>query len=58
MTDQEFEVFMGLLMCSDPWPMDHVPGSDELMVALADKEAKKRGFENWIVALHEFKVPS
>lgn len=56
MSDEEFVAFMGLMMCSDPWPMDHEPGSFEILEGFADQEAQKRGFMNWIVALHEFKV--
>lgn len=51
MTDIEFKIFMDLLMCSDPWPM--VSGQDE-MTDLADREAKKRGFPDWVTACHLF----
>lgn len=55
MSDEEFRAFLDLMMCSDPWPVD--PGGIEnqsIMLALAEKEAKKRKFENWIVAFYEF----
>jgi len=49
MTDIEFRIFMDLLMVSDPWPL--VSGKDE-MDELADKEAMRRGFDDWIDAYH------
>lgn len=52
MSDLEFKIFMDLLMCSDPWPM--ASGQDE-MEALANKEAVKRGFPDWVTATHLFK---
>lgn len=54
MTDQEFKHFMAWLMCSDPWPVEGDDASRDAMIALADREAKKRGQENWIVAFHDW----
>lgn len=51
MTDQEFRTFMDLMMVSDPWPLGIAEHND--MLGLANREAEKRGYENWIVAYHE-----
>lgn len=59
MDDNEFKAFMDLLMCSDTWPID--PDTDtradrdsqKLLEAYANKEAKKRGFSDWIEATHK-----
>ena len=53
MRDTQFRDFMDLLMCSDPWPV--LDGTQDSLIELADEESKKRGYENWIVAFHEFK---
>jgi len=62
MNDFEYRAFLDLLMCSDPWP---IRGDDwngrsahSTLVALADKEARRRGLQNWIVAFHELKIPA
>lgn len=54
MTDKEYRAFMDLLMCSDPWPVtDQGTGDGQAeLVAFADAEAEKRGFETWIHAFH------
>ena len=56
MTDLEYRMFLDLLMCSDPWPVGTERGSDghEILIEFADKQAHERGFDNWIVAFHEF----
>ena len=56
MFDAEYRVFLDLLMCSDPWPVGTERGNDghEILLKFADKQAKCRGYENWIVAFHEF----
>lgn len=51
MTDEQFKIFLELLMCSDPWPMDH---GHDVMADFADDESRKRGFEDWIDAYHKF----
>jgi len=53
MKDNEFRAFLDLLMCSDPWPVTGDEGvGQSVLTMLADKEAKNRGFENWVVAYH------
>ena len=54
MTDQQFVAFMALLMCSDPWPTQN-PEDRVTLDSVADDEARKRGYENWVVAYFEFK---
>lgn len=53
MNDKEFRAFMDLLMCSDPWPVDD-KNNQAIIEALADKEAKRRQFGDWITAYHMF----
>lgn len=53
MNDKEFRAFLDLMMCSDPWPGD--AHNHTIMLSLANKEAKKRRFDNWITAFHSFK---
>jgi len=56
MSDWEFTQFLKLLMCSDPWPMEGDEGvqTKNTLTSWANKEAQKRGFDNWIQAYHEF----
>lgn len=49
MSDEEFRIFMDLLIVSDPWPLEY--GKDQ-MNDLADSLARDRGYDNWIVAYH------
>jgi hypothetical protein len=49
MTDEQFEAFMALLMCSDHGPLDAL----KILYKFADEEAQKRGFDDWIHAYHE-----
>ena len=72
MDNFQFRAFLDLLMCSDPWPVSQLKpgggrvlkngkrvvdeGNHKTMTDLADEEAKQRGYDNWIVAFHEFKV--
>ena len=52
LTDEQFRSFLNLMMCSDPWPCtedDH-----NYLLGLAAEESKIRGFDDWIVAYHEF----
>ena len=53
MNDAEFVLFLALLMVSDPWPLSDA--AKDVLETLADRESVKRGYENWIVAYHEFK---
>ena len=48
MKRHEFRALLDLLMVSDPWPLDKA--GEVILKAFADKEAKKRGFDNWIEA--------
>lgn len=49
MDDREFRGFLGLLMCSDPWPMSDF---EDALKGLADRMARDRGYDNWIDAYH------
>lgn len=49
MNDEEFKVFVQLLMVSDPWPLEY---GHPMMTDFADNEARKRGFPDWIAAYH------
>ena len=51
MNDNQYRVFLDLMMVSDPWPLEKADG--EILTRLADNEANRRGYENWIVAYHE-----
>ena len=55
MFDKEYRAFLDLFMCSDPWPVGVEGGDDghETLTKFADKQAKCRGYENWVVAYHE-----
>ncbi len=57
MSDNEFKAFMTLLMCSDPWPVpDQGEGDGEAVLKeLAEQEAVKRGYTDWISAYHHFR---
>ena len=50
MNDAEYRAFLDLLMCSDPYPCQ----GEEILKNLADHEARKRDFEDWIAAYHFF----
>ena len=52
MKDIEYRAFLDLLMCSDPWPVNNFPHSQEILKNFAHEEAVKRGFANWIDAYH------
>lgn len=54
MTDRQFGIFIQMLMCADPWPLK--PFEQFEMVMWADFESRKRGFSDWIDALHNFKT--
>lgn len=50
MLNSERRCLFDLLMVSDPWPLG--PRAQEVLEALADKEAKLMGFPDWITAYH------
>ena len=52
MTNMQFRAFLDLMMVSDPWPLD--PQANKTLEEFADAESKKRGYEEWITAYHEF----
>ena len=53
MGNKEYRALLDLIMCSDPWP---VPDENQKIIEiLADKEAMRRGFNNWVIAYHKFK---
>lgn len=52
MSDEQFRALMNLIMLSDPTPLPQP--EDEAIQQLADEEAQKRGFLNWIEAYHRF----
>lgn len=56
MNDSEFRAFLDLLMCSDPSPV-LLDSGQIILENFANQEAKKRGYETWVVAFHEFKLP-
>jgi len=51
MNHLEFRAFLSLLMCSDPWP-EGVDG-ENLLKDWADREARHRGFIDWVEAYHQ-----
>ena len=53
MNDEEFIVFLALLMVSDPWPIEKSEGSEETLKNWANIEAKKYGFPDWQTAYQE-----
>ena len=57
MDDRQFRAFLDLLMSCDPWPVqDTGSGTGEPdLIRLATTEAKKRKFDSWEVAFHDFK---
>lgn len=56
MNDIEYRVFLDLMMCSDPWPVDDGVGmlnTNSLMNDVANRLAVDRGYASWIEAYHE-----
>jgi len=53
MSDKEYRALINLLMTSDPWPA----GEEDAITLkrLADREARDRGYEDWIDASHNFR---
>lgn len=53
MDDYAFSGLLTLFMCADPTPL--VPMMDAAVETLLNEESRKRGYETWTVAYHEFK---
>jgi hypothetical protein len=55
MTAQQLRALCALLVAADPWPLAGARGArDRLaLVNLANAEAKRHGFDDWITAYHE-----
>jgi hypothetical protein len=49
MDSLEFRIFLDLLMCCDPWPMEY---GQENMTLYADRLSRNWGFTDWIHAYH------
>ncbi len=53
MTDKQYRAFLDLLMCSDPWPVNKGgEEGQEILMRLAESEAKHRGYNTWVDAYH------
>lgn len=46
----EYKALLALFMCSDPWPASNEEQSH--VETLLNREAKLRGFDNWVDAYH------
>ena len=53
MKDMQFRVLLDLMMVSDPWPLPDNGSHDEFINMLRN-EAKQRGYDDEIVAYHNF----
>lgn len=53
MTDEQFVAFLGLWMCSDPWPKSLSAKEHATLLDFANSEAKRRGYDGWVHAYHE-----
>lgn len=53
MTDTLFDALLNLYMCDDPTVLS--PEQNSAVVAALNEQARERGFDDWSVALHEFK---
>jgi len=51
----ELRALTVLLMCSDPWPVIDLGEGDGMaeLTALADREARRAGFSDWLDAFHD-----
>lgn len=49
MNNHEFRALLDLLMCADPYP---APVGEDVLKEFANKQAKGRGFVDWIDAYH------
>ena len=58
MTDKQYRRFLDLLMCSDPWPVADLGDGDgeDILICFANAEARRRGYDSWVVAFHELEV--
>lgn len=59
MTPQEFRALLDLMMCSDPWPVTDTGNGDghDTLIQLVEREAKERGYRDWIGACHYHPKP-
>lgn len=52
MSDREFRMLLDLLMSADPWPLE--AADRDVLEAMLDAEAVRRGFKHWQAAYHQF----
>jgi len=52
MSRKEFRAMLDWFMCSDPWPVEPDDGSHEVIEAMLEKEAFRRGYAGWVGAYH------
>ena len=52
MTNRQYRAFLDLLMVADPWPVEDEE-NHQIMIDMANDEAEKRGYTDWIDAYHE-----
>lgn len=50
---QEYATLLEWYMVSDPWPLS--PLDDTRMKEMLNREARARGYEDWVVAYHELR---
>jgi len=53
-TDHAFRLLLDALMVNDPAPQGQM-GDDLVLLSLVERESERRGFDNWVVAYHDFK---
>jgi len=53
----DFIALLDLVMCSDPWPVKDDPSNKIIILNMLNRNAKTRGFSNWIEAYHNYCVP-
>lgn len=53
LSNAEFRALLNLMMASDPWP--GIEEENDILLVLLGNESTARGYDNWIVAFHEFK---
>lgn len=46
----EYQKFLEVLMCADPWPYGQE--AEEILKDFANMEALNHGYDNWIEAYH------
>jgi hypothetical protein len=49
MSENQLKEFLGLMMCSDPWPEGVCQST---MEEYADQESQEHGYTDWITAYH------